>query len=190
MKKAILLLILLLCVSLLLASCVGEVEPEMPTVPMSEPPTEPTPELPAEVHWEMHAYLVNTAGRVQDRFSMDINGSIVEINGKPFLQLNITPDPEKNFPYRFQIPEPNGDPCSALWPAGPGDYGTQGGCYYTPENKGASVVWAVNVEREIFIAWFGEEYGQLLVASTDPDVTPTDILAHFDPFLAAYAWLP
>ena len=70
----------------------------------------------------------------------------------------------------------------------PGDFVT---CGYTDKRHEAGsawTVWGINTEKEYFIAYWGEDFGQFVVASTDPDVQPEEILEHFRALIDQYPY--
>ncbi len=157
MKKNVLLfLVCCIAVALCLASC------------------DPT----TSVEWNMHATLLAADGTAEDSFSLPVVGVISELEDRHYLNLDV--QLPKNVPYMMSICEPNGDPVDPDILESKGDLVTQSFCYNVKANAPAPMMWAINTEKQYFIAYWGEDYGKFLVASVDPDVKPAEIMEHFD----------
>lgn len=134
------------------------------------------------VDWNMHATLVMADGTTGDSFALPVSGTIVQTDdtGPYSHYLNLNVELPKSIPYRMSICEPDGDPVFRdIWDS-EGDLATQGFCYDEKANAPAMMMWAINTEKQYFIAYWGEEYGNFLVASVDPNVGPAEIMSHFD----------
>ena len=139
------------------------------------------------IEYYMNAALVNSDGAVIDTFALTIDGTVREKESSCYLDLafNLPED----FRYSFDNADPNGYICIEHLAFTPGDFVT---CGYTDDRLevgSAWTVWAINTEKEYFVAYWGEDFGQFLVASTNPDVNPSDILDHFQEFLNLYGTL-
>ena len=141
------------------------------------------PKLPVNltVDWSMTAFLIRADGTVTDTFPVTITGTIRKEETESYLKLDI--DVPKDFRYSFKIAEPDGDLCFNALALQPGDFILGSYTYDRIKNAPAMSNWAVNTEKEYFISSWGEEFGQYLVGSTDPDVMPEDIIEHFERFV-------
>lgn len=139
----------------------------------------------------MHANLVMVDGTVEDSFSLPVAGTILEIEDTEHYRhyLNLEVNLPNSIPYMMSICEPNGDPVDPTIFECQGDMATQGFCYDVKNDSIAWMTWAINTEKQYFIAYWGEEYGKFLVASVDPNVKPAEIMEHFD-YLAEYMMQP
>jgi hypothetical protein len=144
------------------------------------------PPVSLTVDWNMTASVVQGDGTVKDTFPLTIAGSIQEEQSTTYLRLNV--NMPKDFRYMFEIAQPNGDACIDAWAHAPGDFATSGYCYDKVYNTPTADVWAINTEKEYFIAYWGEDFGQFVVASTDPDVQPEEILEHFRALIGQYPY--
>lgn len=135
------------------------------------------------VRWNMHATLVTADGTVEDSFSLPVAGVISEIEERHYLNLEV--ELPKSIPYTMSFCESNGDPVDSYIFDREGDMATQGFCYDIKNDSLAWETWAINIEKQYFIAYWGKEYGKFLVASVDPNVKPAEIMEHFD-YLAEY----
>lgn len=140
---------------------------------------------PERIKYSMKACLITVGGDITDNFDMQLQGTIQKKGRATYLNLDVAlPD---GFPYIFIADKSYGNVCYENWTSFPGDYATVG---YTNARKvvgGNWSAWAINTEKEYFVAWFGKEFGQYLVASTDPIIKPEDILEHFTLFLDSVA---
>lgn len=126
--------------------------------------------------WTMTAYQITADGAVENSFSMTINGSILNKNNKTYLSLNVSlPD---SFRYMFDDAAPDGDPVTGITAGG--DLLAASYTYDREENTPAFCNYAINAEKGYFIAWWGEDWRDCLVAATDPTTTPADIMTHFE----------
>ena len=185
--------VLVICLSLGWGSFFGSVDPTDPTEPFqtgTEPtdtqpttphPTDPIPDDVLTVDWEMTASVIRPDGTVAETYPMTVNGTIEDAEPYDYLKLDI--ELEGDFRFMFKIAEPDGDICTNRWAQWPGDYTSNGFCYDKTTNAPAWCSWAVNTEKEYFIAWFGEEYGMYVVAATDPAVKTEEIMNHFELFV-------
>lgn len=183
--------VLVICLSLGMGNIFGGIDPTDPTEPFqtgTEPtdtqPSEPRPDDVLSVDWKMTASVIQPDGTVVETYPMTANGTIEE--EAPFIYPKLDIKLEGDFRFVFKIAEPDGDISTNGLAQWPGDYTTNGSCYDKTVNKPAPVAWAVNTQKEYFIAWFGEEYGMYVVAATDPAVQPDEILAHFELFVERY----
>lgn len=139
------------------------------------------------VQWNMHATLVMADGTVESSFSLPVAGTILETEDTaPYCHyLNLEVDLPDSIPYSMKIAEPNGDLVDPYIFDREGDMATEGFCYGIKDDSIAWMTWAINTEKQYFIAYWGKEYGKYLVASVDPNVKPAEIMEHFD-YLAEY----
>ncbi len=138
------------------------------------------------VAWEMTGFVVKKDGTLVDTFPMAVNGSILQELEESYLRLNIALP--NQFRYQFAtVDDGTGDICMqdyrAQWP---NDFVTNSYTYDKILNDLAFASWAVNTDKEYFIAYWDDAFGQYLVATTNPDVTPADIMAHFEHFVECY----
>ncbi len=138
------------------------------------------------VAWEMTGFLVKKDGTLVDTFPMAVNGTISEEQTESYLRLNVALP--NSFRYSFaEADDSNGDICvqdyRVQWP---GDFVTNCYTYDKILNEPAMTAWAVNTEKEYFIAYWEDAFGQYLVATTNPDVTPAEIMEHFENFVECY----
>ena len=180
MKKYRLLALLLamaLLAGILLPGCTpAPTEPSTP--PSTEPSTPATPES-YSVDWEMKAYVCHPTGTTMDFFSISLDGTILEKADDTYLQLNV--DLPETFRFQPTAPsEAKGDLCIG---GGPGQYIARS--VYQNQETGASAecIWAIDTEKEYFIAYWGDEFGQFLVATADPNSDYYDVLRHFRDFI-------
>lgn len=139
------------------------------------------------VEWNMHATLVMADGTVEGSFSLPVAGTILEREDTdPYRYfLNLEVDLPDSIPYRMTIAEPYGEYVDPYIFDREGDMATESFCYGIKDDSIAWMTWAINTEKQYFIAYWGEEYGKFLVASVDPNVKPAEIMEHFD-YLAEY----
>lgn len=141
------------------------------------------------VKWKsMHGTLFAADWSVEDSFSFPVTGYISNDQDHQYLSLKV--DLPESIPYRMSIAEPNGDPVDAGILEREGDYFAEVFCYDVISNAPTNMIWAINTEKQYFIAYWGEDYGRYLVASVDPDVKPVDIFKHFDYFMDIPCPLP
>ena len=138
------------------------------------------------VAWEMTGFVVKKDGTLVDTFPMAVNGTILEEQDASYLRLNVALP--NHFRYQFATADDgDGDICMqdyrAHWP---NDFVTNSYTYDKTRNDLALASWAVNTDKEYFIAYWDDAFGQYLVATTNPDVTPADIMAHFEHFVECY----
>lgn len=168
MRKVLILLVSLVLFTSILAGCKS------------------APKLPVNltVDWSMTAFLIRSDGTVTDTFPMTISGTIRKEETDSYLDLDI--DVPEDFRYIFYA-EDGGSPCLDSQSHQSGDF-ILGGCDYDRiKNAPAMSYWAVNTEKEYFISYWGAEFGQYLVAATNPDVTPAEIMEHFEKFVELYS---
>jgi len=143
-----------------------------PTIVPSNPPS-------GELDWIMTAYQITADGAVENSFSMTISGSILDKDDRPYLSLSINlPD---TFRYKFANADPDGDPF--MESTAGGDLYALDFTYDRVENAPAACQYAINIEKGYFLAWWGEDFGDYLVAATDPATPPADIMAHFEEYI-------
>lgn len=138
------------------------------------------------VAWEMTGFVVKKDGTLVDTFPMAVNGTIVKEQDESYLRLNVALP--NQFRYQFAtIDDGNGDICMqdyrAQWP---NDFVTNSYTYDKTLNDLAFASWAVNTDKEYFIAYWDDAFGRYLVAATNPTATPADIMAHFEHFVECY----
>ena len=136
------------------------------------------------VDWNMTAFLVKEDGTVAKTFDITVSGTIEKEEAANYVKLDI--ELPKDFRYSFAKTEDRGDVCVDGRAYQPGDFVTNGYTYDKVTNAPTAVSWAVNTEKEYFTAYWGEGFGQYLVAATDPDVTPGEIMEHFEKFGEEY----
>lgn len=139
------------------------------------------------VEWNMHATVVMADGTVEGSFSLPLTGTILETEDSAYYchYLKLDVDLPDSIPYSMKIAEPNGDIVDPYIFDYKGDMATQGFCYGIKDDSIAWMTWAINTEKQYFIAYWGKEYGKYLVASVDPNVNPAEIMEHFD-YLVEY----
>lgn len=149
---------------------------------------ESAPELPVDlaVDWSMTAFVVKEDGTVADTFAMTINGTIRKEETESYLNLDI--NVPKEFRFWFKTAEAGSDLCLNSRAQQPGDFILGSYTYDRIENAPAMSDWAVNTEKEYFIAYWGKAFGRYLVAATDPDAAPEDIMKHFENFSASFLY--
>ena len=135
------------------------------------------------VDWNMTAFLVKEDGTVTKTFSIAVSGTIEKEESASYLKLDI--ELPKDFRYSFARAGKNGNICAGR-AYHSGDFVTNGYTYDKVANAPAAASWAVNTEKEYFIAYWGEDFGRYLVAATDPDITPEEIMEHFEKFGEEY----
>lgn len=163
-------LVLFLCLVLLVSVAAG-----CDTAPDASVPYTPTS---GTLDWTMTAYQITADGAVENSFSMTISGSILDKDDRTYLSLSISlPD---TFRYQFANADPDGDPVMGITASG--DLYAARYTYDRVANTPAFCNYAINAEKGYFLAWWGEEFGDYLVAATDPATTPADIMAHFEEY--------
>lgn len=141
---------------------------------------------PVTVDWGMTAYLIAPDGTVESSIPITIDGKIQETNGRKFFTINYGV-PEK-FRYRFSTAGGAGDPevqIKGLTGNDPGDTLVRGNAYDCIENIGVDCYYVYNVDLGYFMATWDNGDGSYLVAATNPDVKPVDLIAHFLPYCEA-----
>lgn len=138
------------------------------------------------VAWEMTGFVVKKDGTLVDTFPMAINGTILQELEESYLRLNVALP--NQFRYQFAtVDDGTGDICMqdyrAQWP---NDFVTNSYTYDKILNDLAFASWAVNTDKEYFIAYWDDAFGRYLVAATNPTATPADIMAHFEHFVECY----
>ena len=180
MKKYRLLALLLamaLLAGILLPGCTpAPTEPSTP--PSTEPSTPATPES-YSVDWEMKAYVCYPTGTTTDFFSIHLDGTILEEADDTYLQLNL--DLPESF--RFQ-PAALSDEKGALRIDGDAGLYIARSVYDDRHTEApAECIWAIDTEKEYFIAYWGDAFGHFLVATADPKANYNDVLRHFRDFI-------
>ena len=178
-KLTALLLGLILMAGLLLPGCTPE--PTEPSTPPTQPsmPTEPTEPDPVSVDWEMKAYVCHPTGTTTDFFSIRVDGTILEEADATYLQLNFGL-PED---FRYQPTAPSDAKGELCIGGGPGQYIAKSVYQNRETGAPAECIWAIDTEKEYFIAYWGDEFGQFLVATADPKSDYIDVLRHFRDFI-------
>ena len=180
MKKHKLLTLILaaaLTVSLLLPGCTPPAPTSEPTQPST--PTEPSTPTTLTVDWEMKAYVCYPTGTTTDFFTIQVDGTILEEDAATYLQLNVGL-PED---FRFQPTDPFDAKGALRIGGGPGQYIAKSAYHNRETDAPAECIWAIDTEKEYFIAYWGDEFGQFLVATTDPKADYYDVLRHFRDFI-------
>ena len=169
----------LLVIILIFALCCGCTPG--PTEPATTPtqPTQPSAPAPLTVVWEMKAYVCHPTGTTTDFFTIRLNSTILEEADDTYLQLNL--DLPENF--RFQ-PAALSDEKGALGIDGDAGLYIARSVFYDRHTEApAECIWAIDTEKKYFIAYWGDEFGQFLVATADPKANYDDVLRHFRDFI-------
>ncbi len=144
----------------------------------------------SKVDWNLHGYLITADGEVKEELDFSVKGKIRDYKDREEmdqLRLNFTlPDPLPNklqwadnqkcflsdFQLYFDVPY----------------YVCHAYAHPVPNIESSLCVFALDpIQKYVIIKW-GEESGQLLVASADPTVSAEEILKHFQRFLNFYVY--
>lgn len=159
MRKHRFLGIFLLLLVFLMAGCDSGNRPYTPT---------------ASVDWSMTAHLITADGTVEQSFPITVQGSVNE--ARLYLDIELPND----FRYRFSDPDSDGSATIKYGLEQPGDLCTALFTYDCEANEPAASYYAINTEKEYFLACFDNSDGYYLVAATDPDVDGLTVTEHFD----------
>lgn len=139
---------------------------------------------PKTVDWNMTAHMFTQDGTAESSFPITIAGRIQDDRDNEklaYLYLSI------DFPDDFRYTIPSSDD------ANPGYKGTEfkdgnpdnlrtSDVFYNKEtNTIGSLRYVINAELGYFLAYWPDD-GSYLVAATDPDVTVSEVIAHFQPY--------
>ena len=145
---------------------------------------DPTTERDQKIDWSMTGAMVSGSGEVLRACNLSISGDVtLGKDGKDQLDLNI------RFPKLFEY-----------WYDGPAVYTSQSRRYFsTPypvcpsyaynrdTNAPDFSVFALCPDKEYAIFTWDDGRDQYLVASTDPNVTPQEILSYFETYIEKFA---
>lgn len=150
----------------------------------SPAPTEPPQPEEISIDWNMTAFLIQADGTVIDSFPIVVKDNIrVQ---KDYTEHEFEAKLPDSFRYNA-ISSNNKE--KKLVTDQPGDFTLNPFVYDKKFNAPAASAMALNTEKEYFLGYWGEEFGLYLVACTNPDVNPTDIIDHFQEFLNLYGTL-
>lgn len=166
-----------------MAGCTPEPTESSPP-PSTEPSTFATPES-YSVDWEMTAYLIELDGSIAASFPLRVTDEMWS-EGPNFyhdLALHVSEEVYDYFPYMINGGDAEDNPQRRDMYDKPGDFRVDGYILDRRDSTPAYAQLVLNTEKEYFLGWFGEEYGRLLVACTNPNEGPADVLAHFQEYL-------
>lgn len=179
-KRFALFLVLVLMAGILFPGCAPE--PTEPSTPTTQPTQPSTPTL--TVDWEMQAYMCHPTGTTTDFFTIQVDGNILEEADDTYLQLNI--DLPETF--RFQPTTPSDAKGDLRIGGGPGQYIAKSVYQNQETGAPAECIWAIDTDKEYFIAYWGDEFGQFLVATADLKSDYNDVLRHFRDFIYTHCY--
>lgn len=140
---------------------------------------------PETVDWNMTAHLFTQDGTAESSFPITITGKIQDDRDNEkrvdlFLDIDLPDD------FRYTIPGPDGGDSarkgSTMFKDGdPNDLYSGGLAYDKEANSLSALYYAINAELGYFLAYWPDD-GSYLVAATDPDVTVSEVIAHFQPY--------
>ena len=138
-----------------------------------------------KLDWAMNAYLVSLDKQVQQAFSLTVSGPIVYNNEDTTLQFVIQFPADSGLEYRlpnkgkyFTISTPLEKTDYYIWKPSLLD---------KTSNNSIDAVFALSVEQQSLIIYQEDAVYPYIVASTDPNCTPSEILEYFCEFIALYS---
>ena len=141
-------------------------------------------QLPLSIDWNMTAYQITPEGDIVASFPITVKGDIWEEG--TVLALGMDINWGDSFRYQYVAPN-NGDTISFIHPTDKAiDFCAASHIYDRVGNRPAFCIYSIAPEKEYHIAYWGKEFGYYLVAATDPNVEPADILAYFADCLPYY----
>lgn len=161
-------------------------QPSVQTTPgaTTAPTTPKTPE-PQKINWTMTGALVSSDASVLENFSVTVQGSIQEEENN-IVRLDTKIELPDTFSFSFVTPE-GGHICNDR---SLGYYAFSTYCYDKTTNAPELSFLALDVEKECMIIQWHSNPDQYLVASTNAELTPQEILEHFRGFCDNYAFHP
>ena len=155
------------------------------TPPGTAAPQKTQIQLPLSLDWAMTAYQITPEGEVAESFPITIKGDIWEDDSGRCLGLEMNWG--DSFRYQYEVSDSPGYDVSLNHPTDRAmDFCAAAYTYDRDDNCPAFCYYSVAPDMEYFIGYWGEEFGYYLVAATDPNVEPADILAYFADCLPYY----
>jgi hypothetical protein len=158
--------------------------------PPVDPVTEPSNPITTEFNLVLVGQVVDVNGNITNHYRKTIDISIRgtrtdNAEGYDELELEFTFSDN----YRYMIPQISTVSFSSDSRYIPLDYDVcMGYGYDKVENAPAAVMFALDAEREYLILEWEADEGEYLVASSDPDTTPAEILEHFREYLEKFSY--
>ena len=177
---------LILCLTLIAAFLISLTGCNPTPDPTSTPtqPTQPSTPTTLTVDWEMKAYVCYPSGTTTDFFTIRLAGTVLEEADNTYLRLNF--ELPENFRFHsITLSDGKGDLRIA---GGPGQYFAKSVYLDQETDAPTECIWAIDTEKEYFIAYWGDEFGQFLVATADPNTYYDDVLRHFRDFIYTHCY--
>lgn len=173
---------LILCFSLLISSMVGCVPQDGSASVHSTTISTDSPivKFPYEIDWNMNATLIRENGTVVDTFSLPVIGTIKQSSSDSRYWFDLDVELPKSVPYIMWTPDSGETPVETEILEREGDWVATHYCYDVNNNAPHLNMWGINLEKQYFITYWGQDYGHFVVASLDPNIKPEKITEHFD----------
>lgn len=136
--------------------------------------------------WTMQGYWVSADGTVREKVKLTVSGSVSKAkkgeDPRLWLEYNLPEGPYTTWP------DSDGLASCVQRLLGVSYYGVRSLDADERMKYGVMASHAIDLEEEYLILFWENNTDEYLVAATNPDVDPTDILKHFELFMQVFAF--